>query len=177
MKRIMLAVSLAILLLSSFSGAALAAPVTDPSVLRDLAAVRNATAKYHDVEVALAEGFVPVSACVGAPGVGAMGYHYLNPARAMDGTINLSEPEILLYIDSGQGLKLVGVEYFFPIGAPGGAIPPTPPPSPTLFGRTFGEPMLGHDPAMPPHYDLHVWVWHPNPAGMFAEMNSSLTCQ
>ena len=38
------------------------------------------------------------------------------------------------------------------------------------------DPMLGHIPGMPPHYDLHVWVWQPNPDGMFAIWNPKVTC-
>ena len=29
---------------------------------------------------------------------------------------------------------------------------------------------------MPPHYDLHVWVWQANPAGIFAPFNPNVSC-
>jgi hypothetical protein len=29
---------------------------------------------------------------------------------------------------------------------------------------------------MPVHYDLHVWLWQDNPAGMFALFNPTVTC-
>jgi hypothetical protein len=45
-----------------------------------------------------------------------------------------------------------------------------------LFGRPFDGPMLGHEPGMPPHYDLHVWVWQANPEGIFAPFNPNVTC-
>jgi hypothetical protein len=36
--------------------------------------------------------------------------------------------------------------------------------------------MLGHDPMMPVHYDLHVWLYDSNPAGVFAPWNPSVDC-
>ena len=35
----------------------------------------------------------------------------------------------------------------------------------------FDGPMLGHEPGMPIHYDLHAWLWKQNPSGMFARWN------
>jgi hypothetical protein len=40
----------------------------------------------------------------------------------------------------------------------------------------FDGPMLGHNPKMPIHYDLHVWVYRDNPAGMFAMWNPLVRC-
>ena len=31
--------------------------------------------------------------------------------------------------------------------------------------------MLGHEPGMPIHYDLHVWIWQHNPVGMLDMFN------
>jgi hypothetical protein len=39
--------------------------------------------------------------------------------------------------------------------------------------------MEGHEPIMPPelhHWDLHVWLWKNNPAGMFTPTNPSVHC-
>jgi len=152
------------------------AETTDPQVLRDLAKVRQATVKYHDVNVAIADGYIPTDACDAIPGVGGMGYHYFNPALGMDSEVNLTTPEILMYASSDNGLRLVGVEYFVGIGAPDAPIPNPAPPAPVLFGLPFDGPMLGHIPGMPPHYDLHVWIWQPNPDGMFAMWNPNVTC-
>ena len=92
---------MAILLLFVLAGNAYAATgVTDPVVLSQFAQVRRATAKYHDVNVALADGFVPTPHCIQEPGLGGMGIHYINPARLMDPAINLLEPEILLYVET-----------------------------------------------------------------------------
>jgi hypothetical protein len=187
MQKTMLSILVAALLLATAVAAVAAAPgVQDVNALQDLAAVRQATARYHDVEAALADGYVPVGSCVEAPGQGAMGVHYLNPGLAADLEVDLEQPELLLYFPSGNGLRLVGVEYFTAALAVVGGVPQ--PwfdheaaeiwlnPAPELFGQTFHGPMEGHDPTMPWHYDFHVWVWQANPAGIFADYNPSLSC-
>ncbi len=50
---------------------------------------------------------------------------------------------------------------------------------PVIFGRPMEGPMEGHYPLMPSsmhHYDLHVWLWKPNPAGVFSPTNPALEC-
>jgi len=139
-----------------------------------LAAVRQATAKYHDVDKAIADGYLPPSAdeCVEVPGLGGMGIHSVNPALASDLTVDPTKPELLLYAPkNGGGFKLVGVEWFVPV-----ADPSNPPPQPVLFGQGFDGPMPGHEPGQPWHYDLHVWTWEPNPSGMFAQFNPNVSC-
>ena len=178
MKKILTIIVIALTLVATLAGVAYAATgTTDPAVLRDLAKVRQATAKYHDVNVALAEGYIPTDACDAIPGVGGMGFHYVKPALIMDSVVDLTTPEILMYATSGEGLKLIGVEYFVGVGAPDAPVPDPAPPAPILFERPFDGPMPGHIPGMPPHYDLHVWIWQPNPDGMFAAWNPNVTCQ
>lgn len=140
---------------------------------QDLAAVRAATAKYHNEAVAIEDGYIPTDACVAVPGVGAMGYHYFNPDRA--GSVDLREPTLLIYQPRADGSrKLVAVEYFKPDADQNLA---TDGDRPTLFdGIAFDGPMEGHEPGMPKHYDLHVWVWQHNPAGMFAQFNPAGSC-
>jgi hypothetical protein len=177
MKKILVSLVVAALLLVVLASIAYAATgVTDPAVLRDLARLRQATAKYHDVDAALADGFVPTPNCVASPD-GGMGIHYVNPPRLMDTELNILEPEILLYVESGNGLKLVGVEYWFSIGAPDTPIPNPAPPAPILFGRSFDGPMEQHEPGQPPHYDLHAWIWKANPSGIFAPFNPNVSCE
>lgn len=106
-----------------------------------------------------------------------MGIHYINPPRLMDSEVNILEPEILLYVESGNGLKLVGVEYWFSIGAPDTPIPNPAPPAPVIFGRPLEGPMEAHEPGQPPHYDLHAWVWQGNPSGIFASFNPNVSCE
>lgn len=134
-------------------------------------AVRKATEQFHDVDVALAAGYVPVSHCEQLPGSGAMGIHYLNPELASDGRINPRTPEVLLYEPTQDGgLVLVGVEYFVTEAAANGN-------RPSVLGRPLEGPMAGHNDAMPTHYDLHLWVWRDNPHGIAATWNPAVSCE
>jgi hypothetical protein len=151
-----------------------------------LTAARAATAQYHNESKALADGFFSTFECVAAPGLGAMGVHYINPARMMNTSVDASEPETLLYIRQNDGtMRLVGLEYFAPVlsnGIPWFGGPNSPPPvvdnpAPVLFGQTFDGPMPGHGPGQPWHYDLHVWAWRDNPRGLFFPFNPKLSCQ
>ncbi len=177
MKKILISTAVAVSLLLVLAGIAYAATgVTDPVVLTELAQVRQATDKYHDVNVALADGFIRTPACVSSPD-GGMGIHFINPARLMDPAVNILEPEILLYNETADGMKLLGVEYMYAIGAPDTHVPNPAPPSPIIFGRSLDGPMEQHEPGQPPHYDLHVWIWQANPSGMFAMWNPNVKCQ
>jgi hypothetical protein len=65
----------------------------------ELAAVRAATAQFHRPEAAQAAGYdlVPgLDHCFDNPGVGAMGYHYIN-AGALDTTVEAAHPEAMVY--------------------------------------------------------------------------------
>lgn len=178
MKKILVTIAITLMLIGTLAGVAYAATgTTDPQVLQDLAKVRQVTAKYHDVNVAIADGYLPTEDCDAIPGVGGMGFHYVKPDLIMDAVVDLTTPEILMYASSGNGLKLVGVEYFVGVGAPDAPVPNPAPPAPILFDRPFDGPMLGHIPGMPPHYDLHAWVWQPNPDGIFAAWNPNVTCE
>jgi hypothetical protein len=147
----------------------------DAAPREGLQAAKAATARYHSLEQARLDGYsTEGEPCVSAPpppGLsGAMGIHAVNPALIGDGVIDPLRPEILLYLPSGDGeLELVGVEYFEVAAVTGGV-------APTVFGRDLDGPMPGHNPAMPEHYDLHVWLWADNPAGMFAPFNPALSC-
>jgi len=177
MKKTFITITIAMALVATLAGVAYAATgTTDPQVLQDLAAVRQATVKYHDVDAALADGFIRTPHCIEEAGLGGMGIHFINPARIMNPAINLLEPEILLYLETNGTMKLIGVEYMFPIGRPDAPVPNPAPPAPMLFGRVFDGPMLGHEPGMPPHYDFHVWVWEANPAGIFTPFNPNVSC-
>jgi hypothetical protein len=50
---------------------------------------------------------------------------------------------------------------------------------PAIFGQQLQGPMEGHEPLQPKglhHYDLHVWLWKQNPAGVFSATNPAVTC-
>ncbi len=179
---------LAVLAFSLASVPALAAPgSTDPAVSRQLAAVRAATAKYHDPATAIADGYLPTDVCVASPD-GSMGMHYVNPGRV--GALDPLRPDVLLYEPTPSGPRLVGVEYlqfalvqllgsdnwtpwFDQAPPPAGS---TFAPAPALFGQRFDGPMPGHEPGMPWHYDLHVWLWQANPDGIFSMWNPNVHC-
>lgn len=141
------------------SGAPAAA---DPGYHDDLAEARRGSAQYHNVEKALADGYLATTQCV--PG---MGYHYVNPT--LNGTTT-SAPNVLLYATNPSGkLKLVAVEYvvFSETLAEADA--------PTMFGQTYHGPMTH---GIPRHFELHVWLWLANKGadGIFSQTNSKVTC-
>jgi len=132
-------------------------------------AVKKALGKYKDVNVALADGYIPVSPCEALPGSGGMGFHYLHPGLAQDLASDPLKPEILLYAPAKEGgLTLLGPEYFQADAGQG---------RPSVYGQSFDGPMPGHSPDMPVHYDLHVWLFKYNPSGLFSIWNPNVKCQ
>lgn len=121
--------------------------------LAELARARSATAKYHDVAVALADGYVQRGY---GPGEG---YHFVN-ASLMDCTFDLEHPETLLYIPSDEGMKLVGVEYSVPNKCTATA--------PEGFAGD-GDEWEGPNAEGRPMWALVAWLWLGNPNGVFAE--------
>lgn len=153
----------ALLMMVVIDQAAAAPGVQNPDVAKDLGAARKATAKYHDIKAALADGYVQETPCISNPDLGAQGFHYVNP-DLLDGDLDPAKPELLMYIPSGEGkLRLVAVEY----AVPERLVPPTP----SLFEHEF-------HPAPPgvPLYVLHVWLWQANPNGIFEDWNPNLSC-
>ncbi len=139
---------------------------------RLLAAVRRATAHYHRVEVALADGYIPTGPCVSAP-PGGMGIHYTNFALAQNADIDPLRPEALLYEPGPNGKhRLVGVEYMV-VKAAWDAQHATPP---SFGSRVFDAVPAGVVPGLPEHYSLHVWLWRQNPLGLFAPFNPKVSC-
>jgi len=140
---------------------------------RKLAQVRQATARFRLPAAAVRGGYAATATCVDLPGVGAMGYHYVNRANMADGVLDVRRPEMLVYVRTRHGLRLGAVEYF---QADADQQIGTHADRPSLFDRRFDGPMLGHEPGMPIHYDLHVWLYQRNPAGLFATWNASVRC-
>ncbi len=139
---------------------------------RQLAALKKSLAPFQDVRAAEAAGFIPVSGCEVSE-EGGMGVHYLNPVRAAQAP-DATRPSILLYEPTGDGsMRLLGAEWF---QADADQDVHTDADRPTLFGKPFDGPMPGHNPMMPVHYDLHVWLFDSNPAGVFAPWNPSVDC-
>lgn len=141
----------------------------------DLRLARAATRKFRNIKVAKAAGYTATTGhCAQDPKYGGMGIHYTNSALFADGTLDVTKPEILVYqpVPSGK-LRLGAVEFF---RADADQDLATDPDRPHLFGLPFDGPMLGHEPGMPIHYDLHVWLYRHNPAGLFAAWNPNVHC-
>ncbi len=134
-----------------------------------------ATARYHSVTQAMADGYTGVGEpCVASPDGAAMGIHFINPELMADDVVDPLRPEILLYVPKANGnLDLVGVEYW---KADADGELGTSDDRPSVLGQPLDGPMLGHNPTMPVHYDLHVWLYKDNPSGMFAPFNPDVVC-
>ena len=136
----------------------------------DLAKLRAATDRFHRTEAAQQAGWdlVPgLDHCFENPGVGAMGYHYIN-VDILDLTVNELQPEAMVYFTTRNGQRKLGaVEFIVPADAWDAAGNTEPP---NAFGRSFhlNEP-LGV-------YVLHAWIWRHNPMGMFEDWNPRVTC-
>lgn len=127
--------------------------------------VREANARFADVNAATAEGYAPIPCVSGIDG-GAMGIHYVNGKLLDDdGVIDISKPEAVMYEPQADGtMQLVAVEY---ISLKGPA---------NLDGHLFSFTNSPNRYGLPPFYELHVWAFRDNPAGAFADMNPDVSC-
>jgi len=173
--RFKVAFIVAIVGVASFGGSVLATPAQQD----ELAEVRRATARFHDIDAATAAGYELgyvnglgnriIAGCIAHPTAGAMGYHYFNKALIDDLVVDVLKPEGLVYAPGPNGqLRLVAVEYVVPGTA---SNPPGPAVAPTPFGMGMHilVPQVGF-------HTLHAWIWGHNPAGMFAHWNPEVTC-
>lgn len=150
------------------------APELDVSALADARGVdvdaavqtlRRVTAVYHDLDVAVDDGFVLLHPCEARPDEGPVGTVYVHMERLLDGVIDPELPDALIYEPQSNGRpRLVGVEFALPYPMW------TAPEPPQFLGQAFQpEDEFGV-------WALHVWVWRNNPEGMFAEANPHITC-
>jgi hypothetical protein len=135
--------------------------------------VRQATAQFKDVEAAKAAGYGLLHGCASGPQEGAMGVHYANGQLAGDGTLDAATPEALLYEPKDGKLQLVGVEYVV-IAEDWHASHEAPP---VLMGQLFNYVSAPNRYGLPAFYELHVWAWKRNPAGIFADWNPRVSCE
>lgn len=143
------------------------------SMNRMLATVRAATARFHDVAAAEAAGYVSTGECVALPGVGAMGIHYVNPPLMGDAGFDPARPEVLVYEPQADGSRRLVAAEFLVFRAPWDAAHAAAPAfGSQAFDQSFGAQAHG----LPDHYELHLWLWRHNPAGMFASWNSKVSC-
>jgi hypothetical protein len=182
MKRWNLTCSSLLAVLSLVAAGPFAAIGNAQSLAPELEKLKTAFEKYQDPYVAVRDGYFSTVGCVEYPKpaahgrvpypAGGMGVHFLNPAL-IGPVVDVAKPPILIYEPEGAGkLRLVAVEFFVPLAT---GIKERP----QLLGRPFDGPMEGHEPLLPQglhHYDLHVWLWKPNPAGLFSPTNPNVKC-
>ncbi|MGH3110484.1 MAG: hypothetical protein ACRDQT_06160 [Gaiellaceae bacterium] len=172
---------LVLLLLAPAIVAAAVASVAFGGSPSDVAAVRAATAKFHDVQKAIDAGYTVElpdrfgETCIANltdPDEGAMGVHLVSLSRVIDPALDPTNPEALVYERRNDGtLKLVAVEYVVFQGAVSE--------KPELFGVDFDE-NDGTRYNLDPFYALHAWIWKPNPnepAGIFSQWNPRVSCE
>jgi hypothetical protein len=130
-----------------------------------IATLRSATGRYHNVELAKRDGFVLLHECESRPGEGPVGTVYVHIQRLLDGKIDPTSPDALIYEPQTDGsLELVGAEFAVPYPLW------TQPQPPKFLDATFQrEDEFGV-------FALHAWVWRENPEGLFAETNPSVSC-
>jgi hypothetical protein len=182
----LIAVSAVGVVVTASSGATRSAPTAkqaqvDPAFAVTLSRARLATAKYAtSLAAAKADGYQIITKMIPD-----MGYHFLNPKVA---GFNATKPAILVYLKRGSTWQLGALEWVFtekpktpPLpgaryGAFGAAChyadgtfvpaesqdacPKTAPGSGAAFG--FWHPNL---------ITLHLWLWYPNPSGLYSGTN------
>lgn len=171
---------------------------SDP--VAELEAIRAATAKYRDVEVALADGYIrePTNMCVtsemeGLPRqLGGMGIHFFRPDLVgITGTEprvagagvheDFLQPSVLIYEPGADGsLELVAVEnIIFRAGWEAAGHQGAPEFMGNQYYHMVDNPGTEADEAhgFEEHYELHLWVHRDNPSGVFAQFNPAVTCE
>jgi hypothetical protein len=133
--------------------------------------VREVTAVYRDINQAIAAGYQQFGGCVSGPEVGAMGVHFVKGAL-VDGTLDVNQPEALIYEFKNGGARLLGVEYITPVPAWDAAHDGPP----VLNGQHFQFVGTPNRYRLPGLYELHVWAWRANPNGTFVDWNPRVSC-
>jgi hypothetical protein len=137
--------------------------------------VRDATARYRNINVALNEGFAQATPCVSGPDFGAMGVHFILSERISGGVLSSDQPEALIYEPMANGaLRLVGVE-FIVLDQVWQKLHPKAGP-PTLDGHLLNFVNTPNRYGLPAFWEMHVWAWEHNPVGSFADWNTAVSC-
>jgi len=118
----------------------------------DLHGARRATARYHDIRNAVADGYVDINVVI--PN---MGRHFLK-GSLLDSKFEVDRPELLVYSPhANDRMELVAVEYAVPLDLSAAA--------PEGFrgaaDEWFADQRFGL-------WTLHAWVWEDNPDGVFS---------
>ena len=124
---------------------------------QELARARRATAKYHDVAQAEADGYVNINIYESGEGL-----HYVN-FSLVDGIFDPEHPEVLLYapVPHENRMELVSVEYVVPL-----SLSSTAPAGFTGDADVWRENSEGLG-----LWELNAWIWLRNSNGIFAFKN------
>jgi hypothetical protein len=176
MKRIVAAAAALVLVLSI---GVIAVSLASADDSHSLAAVtKAATAKYHDLDAAKADGYALLPdaqgiICIDNQPVGGMGIHYAKSSLVGNPAIDPKHPEALVYAPNGSGqLQLAALEYVV-FKADWDATHSS---RPSLFGRDFDLTPFPNRFGLPAFYSLHAWVWQPNSAGLLEPWNPRVHC-
>ena len=158
-----------------------AGSVASATLGTELALARAATAKYvSNLQLAKANGYGIITKMIPD-----MGYHYMNPnVKGFD----VRKPPILVYERHGSSWQLGAIEWVF-------TSKPAKPPLPGARYGAFGAGCHYKDGTFVPDQSqdlcpktapqsgaafnfwhpnlitMHVWLWYPNPTGLFASTN------
>jgi len=181
MRRFIVIGLLAVLVAGVAGASTASATKKNTSLTSQLALARLATAKYvSNLDLAKANGYTIITKMIPS-----MGYHYMNAKIA---GFNVQKPPILVYEHHGSTWQLGAVEWVF-------TSKPATPPLPGARYGSFGAgchytdgsyvPAQSQDacPKVAPQsgaafsfwhpllITLHLWLWYPNPSGLFASTN------
>ena len=134
--------------------------------------VRDSTARFKDVNVALAEGYVLQFGCVSGADSGAMGLHYVNGDLVNKGVLDPTRPQIVIYEPQGDGsVRLIGADYLVLAQTWHATHTETP----MMMGQLFHLFDAPNRFGLPAFYTLHVWAWKDNPSGAFVNWHPNVS--
>jgi hypothetical protein len=137
--------------------------------------VRDATARFQNVEVAEGAGYQLLFGCVSGDSSGAMGLHYVNMDLVTKGEVKLNHPQIVIYEPTPDGgVRLTGADYLILAEGWDKNHPGDPP---QLMGQLFHLFDAPNRFGLPAFYTLHVWAWKDNPNGAFVNWHPNVSCE
>ncbi len=162
-------ITIALLLSRTILGLASAQPLS-----AQLDQVRTAIAPLASPDAARGAGYAPFLSCISEGAQGAMGIHFVSSSLVEGGTVDPLHPQALLYDadPAGDQLHLAGVEYVV-MASPWNANHSQPP---SVLGQQLHYVESPNRFGLPAFYSLHVWLWEPNPKGMFEDWNPRIAC-
>jgi hypothetical protein len=169
------------------AAASAAIPIIGAASARDdhslTAVAAAATARFHSLDAAKAAGWntevidVNNLSCIEDPAAGGgMGVHWANTSLLGDATADPTRPEALVYAPGPTGRpRLAALEYiiFQQQWVDAGHSLDNPP---ELFDRPFIPTPDPNRFGLPAFFSLHVWIWEPNPSGLFKPWNPRVHC-